>query len=125
MKILIVEDMDDRNKWFKDTFKDHELDMVNNSKEAIELVKNNKYDFIFLDHDLGNRIFVHSNDENTGYQVAIEIPKTENKQTPVVLHSWNPGGVKNMEIALKDNKNVYVSFFGSFDKNILQEIKNK
>ena len=56
-KILILEDDDNRILIFKRnySFCGYELVFVKHSNEAIEQLKNNKFDFIFLDHDLNGK----------------------------------------------------------------------
>jgi response regulator of citrate/malate metabolism len=52
-------------------FSNSEIITADCADEAKLLLKNTKkFSIMFLDHDLGNRIYVNSNEENTGYQVA-------------------------------------------------------
>ena len=65
--ILVVEDDYRRIKWFKDNLeKSCYLDVFEHANQGIKAVKEKKYDLIFLDHDLGGRVFVPSEDANTG-----------------------------------------------------------
>ena len=101
MKIFVLEDDPNRINWFTRAFYDCELITVAATAEKGKYyIRNYKYDLIFLDHDLGNRQFVPSNDPITGYQVAKEIPNSINKNTPIVIHSYNPAGVANMQAIL-------------------------
>ena len=112
IRILVIEDSEDRLKWFQAEFGHCDLTMATNAKAGISYVKDRKFDLIFLDHDLGHRVFVDSNDENTGYQVAKAIVISEfNNTTPVVIHSWNPTGAENMRTILTNS--IYIPF-GTF-----------
>ena len=116
IKILIVEDDDERIHWFRQEFGDFSLTIVKTAQAGISYVENEKFDIIFLDHDLGNRIFVDSEDLNTGYQVAKVIPKSKNSNTPVVVHSYNPAGVQNIVSILP---NSVALPFGTFSKKLI------
>lgn len=96
MKILIVEDDFTRIKMFKSWLIGFDYDVCEDADPAIEKVNNEKYDLIFLDHDLGGRVFVDSNDKNTGYQVAKAIVNSINKDSFVIIHSLNPVGAEKM-----------------------------
>ena len=96
IKILIVEDDKNRIKWFKDELIEFTLDIVETAKLGIALCGTRKYDIIFLDHDLGGEIYVPSENDNTGYQVAKVMVNSINFETPVVVHSHNPSGAKNI-----------------------------
>lgn len=100
MKILFLDDMEIRHESFKKCFPDDEVISVKTAKEAIELLeKDLKWDLICLDHDLGDRVFVPSEDENTGYQVAKFLSDKDIKCT-IMIHSCNPIGAKNMQLLL-------------------------
>lgn len=103
-KVLILEDNDDRIKIFKRLFLN--ADIVKTAKEAIDLVAKNKYDIIFLDHDLGGEVYVDSEHENTGYQVAkfIMYEDNPNKITEVIVHSMNWWGANNIKTVIRHAK---------------------
>lgn len=117
INILILEDDEDRIKQFKERFfslfngKDKNLiisviEYARTAKEAIEfLKKTTHYDIIFLDHDLGNRVFVSSDDENTGSEVVRYLVENANHytNTKFIIHSFNPLGAKNMLNNIKEN----------------------
>jgi len=122
MKALILEDDKRRILWFEEKLKDAEADFTVKAKKCIELLKKNLYDIIFLDHDLDGKIFVPSEKSNTGYQVAKVIPETINKNTPVVIHSYNPDGAEKMRDAIGGSATL--CSFGDFDIQVLDnEIK--
>ena len=87
------------------------MDRAVSVDEAAALLQQNRYDLIFLDHDLdfGRRIYIDPEEPNTGYQLALKIAEDPNhRETPVVVHSLNWFGsnriVKTLERA------VYVPF---------------
>jgi len=118
MNIFILEDDPRRKEVFKEWFKNEDFIIVEDADAAIELLSKNKYDFIFLDHDLDGRVYVDSKEHNTGYTVAEAISGTLNKTTRVVIHSHNTVGAALMLSVLSENKAEYMPF-GSFDENIL------
>jgi CheY-like chemotaxis protein len=117
MKILVLEDNEERIKWFKRKLEPFcDLTMFSNAELAIEKIKEEKFDVIFLDHDLGGKVYVDSNEPNTGYQVAKIIPNTINKDSYIIIHSLNPVGIQNMMNEL-NGMNVIRMHFGTFDFN--------
>ena len=116
MKILVLEDDIRRIEIFEFYFKKLDLKVTSSSKEAVDLVNKIKYDVIFLDHDLGvdpntgnkvNQVYLKSG-EYTGYEAAQAIATSINKETPVVIHSYNQVGAKAMGDVLV--KSVYYPF---------------
>lgn len=115
-RILVVEDDIQRIRWFRDNLPaDAEVHYIDIATRGVEFVKKNKYDMVFLDHDLGN---IQGMD-NTGYTVAKALSKTGNTSTEVVIHSWNPIGARQMVECLRSNgfNKVVESRFGSFSIN--------
>lgn len=97
MKIFILEDDSNRMVKFRRELIGHQIDHAKTAEEGSNLIGSNKYDLIFLDHDLGGKQMVDSNNENTGYQLAKFIAKSmENKTTPCIVHSCNPAGAHNI-----------------------------
>jgi len=100
MKMLVLEDNEDRIKVFKEALIKHDVDYTDSSKEAIELLKKNPYVTIFLDHDLGGKEMVMSG-ENTGYEVAKFLSEHKSLMPKqVIIHSLNGVGSSNMKRAL-------------------------
>jgi CheY-like chemotaxis protein len=103
MKIFVLEDSAERIESFKKWLAGNDVTYVEDAATAHPLLKNVKYDLIFLDHDLGNRSMVSSDDPNTGYAVAKEIIHGVNHSTQVVVHSMNPIGAANIMGVLPNN----------------------
>lgn len=115
MKILIVEDNYIRIKWFELKLQAFcELTVCEDAKSGIDKILTEKFDLIFLDHDLGGLVYVQSDENNTGYQVSKNIPKSINDNSEIIIHSLNPVGVSNMMSVLK-GMDVKRLPFGSFD----------
>ena len=82
MKILIVEDSEDRMMFFKQVFSECHLKFSSNSGEAISLIDKESFDLIFLDMDLEDGF-------GRGFDVAIRLKKGQNAYSIVVVHSMN------------------------------------
>jgi len=96
MKILFLDDMKERHDYFQESCIDQDITHVWTSKEAIDKLKTDKFDAIFLDHDLGGEVYQKSI-RGTGCEVAEFIARNDVGTPDIVLHSWNPEGVKNMK----------------------------
>jgi len=120
MKILILEDDPERIHWFYKKFFKHDITCTNSVDGAIRCIKDKEYDIIFLDHDLGGKVFCNHQEEPTGYHVACMIPSSENKNTMVIIHSWNSPAAKLMKehlVAATDYTGTVVTMvFGTFDE---------
>ena len=76
---------------------------VEMGKEILEhiLQENIHIDFIFLDHDLGGRIYVESKDPNVGMRIAEFISEhTEFSDAQIYFHTQNEVGAENMKRVL-------------------------
>lgn len=103
-KVLILEDSAERVKAFSTNFINAEIIYTQIPIEAINHLKNEKFDYIFLDHDLGGTVYANS-DENSGYAVAKWLEENPDRQPDyIILHSLNPTGVANMKQALPKAK---------------------
>ena len=103
MDILILEDSSARCELFKKYLKEHNLFFCDNVDDAKILIDNQKFDMIFLDHDLEGQIYVNSNYENTGYQVAKYIA-SKNIESQIIIHTMNYSGARNMRSVLPKAK---------------------
>jgi len=104
-KILILDDDEIRHVQFASKYGTSEvLTHVRTAKEAIDELKTHKFDYVFLDHDLGGEQMVNSG-PGTGYEVAewIAYNKESHPSNMVILHSLNSPGRKNMCTVLKSN----------------------
>lgn len=110
MRILVVEDDSYRIEWFQKATIGHIVDFAIDADSAIVKVHQNDYDLIFLDHDLGNRQMVSSDDPNTGYTVAKSLIQSRNSKAAVVIHSLNPVGALNIKRVVGDQAMIYPYF---------------
>jgi hypothetical protein len=101
MKIFVLEDNSERVMYFTLMFLNHALLVTNNAGLGRMALHNEKFDMMFLDHDLGGQVFVDSSEPNTGHYLCKHMHETMNIDTPVVIHSWNGPGAENMESVLK------------------------
>jgi len=76
-----------------------EMTHVETAHECIEIMKKEKFDWIFLDHDLGGEVFVNTDEENTGSEVARWMSKNWDRfeDSEVVIHSYNSAGAQCMQ----------------------------
>lgn len=81
MKILFVDDI--RVPQLKD-----DIEVVRNYNDAISCLKNNTYDYISLDHDLG--------EDKTGYDIAKYIVENQIQLKGFRVHSANIVGRFNI-----------------------------
>ena len=108
MNVFILEDdpTNVRIPFFKLRLNRHKLYIAKDAYEGINLLQkmldeNVPIDYIFLDHDLGGRVFVNSNDENCGVRVA-EFIKEKGIKSNIVLHTENVVGAYNMKAILPE-----------------------
>lgn len=102
--VLVLEDNEERIKHFKKNLVGNNFKIVSVSDACIELLVKDKWDVLFLDHDLGGRSYVPSSESNTGYQVAKFLhdnPKYKPSEV-IIIHSLNPIGAENMQNALPE-----------------------
>lgn len=87
---------------------------VETASQAMDMLNEQKFDVVFLDHDLDGMHFADSELPNTGFRVARHITGMSfvNHPTFVVVHSWNHAGVAKMMLQLQ-NFPAYVAAFGT------------
>ena len=101
--VFILEDDEYRIKWFKEIFKDvPTLYITKQPGTAIEVLNQQVFDILFLDHDLENDAYEAFEEgrepqkELTGLYVAEQLKDTKNRDTHCIIHSMNPSGAANM-----------------------------
>lgn len=99
MKIFVLEDDQQRITRFQKELMDegkHELTLAKSVEEGVKKFSP-PYDLMLLDHDLGGRQYVNSEDEDTGYTFLQQLPvKKAVKGTVVIVHSYNYEGAQRM-----------------------------
>jgi hypothetical protein len=102
MKILILEDAEERVRQFKQKFIEHDVKVSDKPKEIIQLLQDDSWDVLFLDHDLGDKIYVPSG-EGTGFEVADWLAHNPDRiPSLVILHSLNYHGRQAMASKIPD-----------------------
>jgi len=81
-RILIVEDNGSRQDFFRDVLSEYALVFTTTSTAAIDLLKQQTFDFIFLDMDLDDGL-------GRGLDVARVLKETPNSYADVIVHSMN------------------------------------
>jgi CheY-like chemotaxis protein len=99
MKVLFLDDDPTRQKAMKAMLPG--ITQVYTADGAIKALSAGDYSEIFLDHDLGGKVYVDSKEYNTGMTVAKWLTKHKQDAT-IVIHSYNAAGARNMAVALKD-----------------------
>jgi len=100
IRVFLLEDDKRRHDWFTERFQGDYLDIADNVPQAQELLSNNSYDAIFLDHDLHPEHYNSSttDDEHTGYAIALWLaskPQLQRAST-ILVHTRNADGAMRM-----------------------------
>lgn len=102
MNILLLEDNPKRIEWFETIFIKENLMVATSVDQAIDFLESySDISELYLDHDLDGRIFVNSEEPNTGYQLAKYIADSGRIFHRIFVHSMNPYGASNMYNVLK------------------------
>jgi len=86
LKVLIVENTPERQKTFKNLFKENAWILVNTAQRAKTLIEVYDFDLILLDFDIDG--------PHSGENIAQFIPHSRNADTLVWVHSMNAPGVE-------------------------------
>jgi DNA-binding response OmpR family regulator len=100
MRVLILEDDDMRIEHFKKRFPDAALDIVKHAEEAIYCLKENQYDIICLDHDLGDQQ-MEWDEEDCGMLVAEYLAENPQEHAKVIIHSFNTPRAMRMHYLIR------------------------
>ncbi len=107
IQVFLLDDDVRRHRWFAKRFDGDDLDIAENVDEAKELLQENKYDAIFLDHDLLPEHY-ESNDHDdfarTGYAVAEWLNENReiNRAATIIVHTRNADGAIKMVEKLRE-----------------------
>ena len=122
MKILILEDDDNRIRKFKQNFIGCELFITHLPATANKWLHEEEFDFIFLDHDLADEHYLQDTvcSETTGLCTAEYLGSNPNlcKKATVIVHSLNPNGSERMMTALGQRVKHKIPFITLFDRLI-------
>jgi len=124
IKVLLLDDDSRRHRWFIKRFKGDDLDLAENVQEAKELLAENTYDAIFLDHDLLPHHYDsndHGDTENTGYAIAEWLNERSELQraATIIVHTRNADAAIPMVLKLRESgRNVEYCAFPMLDLKI-------
>jgi hypothetical protein len=110
MRVLFLDDNRNRREQFTKNSISHSVDLAVTAEQAIDFLRENSYDLIFLDHDLD---FAHYDGDyskgKSGLDVAKFLKTCEHQFGKIVfVHSLNPDGRKNIKSHLVDSFRVYL-----------------
>ncbi len=122
--VFLLDDDERRHRWFQKRFVGDELDIAENVEEAKELLAENSYDAIFLDHDLLPHHY-ESNDHDdfasTGYAIAEFLDENRDLQraATIIVHTRNADAAIPMVQKLRESgRNVEYCAFPMLDLKI-------
>lgn len=100
IRVFLLDDDIRRHQWFAQRFKGDFLDVAHNVEQARQLLSDNAYDAIFLDHDLHPEHYnsQSSDDERTGYAIASWLASGPHLQraSTILVHTRNADGAMRM-----------------------------
>jgi len=107
LRVLVLDDERGRHDWLAERFKRDHFDSAFEPAEAIELLTSNRYDAIFLDHDLLPHHYRNQqepDDERTGYAVASWLAANAGKHSVarIIVHTRNADGAWRMVSLMRD-----------------------
>lgn len=114
--VFLLEDSEARIEWFKKQCPG--VVVAETALQAIDILKDKEFDWVFLDHDLGLLDYAgySAGGEGTGRDVARFLSGTGYIAKHCIIHSWNPKGAA----AMKDILQGAVAIpFGQFDIDII------
>jgi hypothetical protein len=99
-RCFLLEDSEERIAWFVDRLPS--IDMATNVHDAVEILAQKEYDFVFLDHDLGLLDYAgYCGPEGSGKDVARYLSGRGFIGHNVLIHSWNSIGAAAMKDILE------------------------
>lgn len=120
MNILFLDDNPKRVKAFRSEVPFAKI--AYNAPDMIKLIKDQDepIDFCFLDHDLGGEVYVDSNREDTGAEVARWISAKKPDINVVIVHTYNPEGAAIMTSVIKKAGYEHVEYFPFMSENFVR-----
>jgi CheY-like chemotaxis protein len=114
MRILFLDDSEERIEQAKEIYSGAELVIVRTAPEAIQQLFHGPWDVVSLDHDLGGEVLVDSDREDCGMEVVRWIIKNKPPLKIITIHSWNiPAGKRMAEDLQKAGYYAHIHPFGS------------
>jgi hypothetical protein len=105
IRVFLLDDDIRRHQWFAQRFKGDFIDVAHSVEQARQLLSENSYDAIFLDHDLHPEHYNSStnDDERTGYAIASWLASNPQLQraSTILVHTRNADGAIRMVEAMR------------------------
>lgn len=98
MRVLVVDDSEERQVWFAREWKGHEVVAAVSALEATRALEGDRFDVVTLDYDLGDCSPCGS---VVAHFIAHDLPP-EKRPGQIILHSANPIGARDMATRLHD-----------------------
>jgi CheY-like chemotaxis protein len=124
ISVFLLDDDERRHKWFEKRFNGDELDIAETVEEAKQMLLEETYDAIFLDHDLLPHHYEsndHDDFERTGYAVAEWLHEKADLQraATIIVHTRNADAAIPMVQKLRESgRNVEYCAFPMLDLKI-------
>ena len=124
ISVFLLDDDRRRHKWFQNRFDGDEIGIAETVEKAKELLADNSYDAIFLDHDLLPHHYEsndHNDFANTGMAVAEWLNENPDLQraATIIVHTRNADAAIPMVVKLRESgRNVEYCAFPMLDLKI-------
>jgi hypothetical protein len=107
LRVFVLDDDGRRHEWFAERFRRDQIDSAVEPAAAVELLASNRYDAIFLDHDLLPHHYENQqqpDDERTGYAVAAWLAENAGRHSVarIIVHTRNADGAWRMVSLMRD-----------------------
>ena len=124
ISVFLLDDDDRRHRWFERRFEGDDLAIADNVEDAKQMLEEESFDAIFLDHDLLPHHY-ESNDHDdfarTGYAIAEWLNDRPNlqKAATIIVHTRNADAAIPMVQKLRESgRNVEYCAFPMLDLKI-------
>lgn len=106
--VFLLDDDKRRHRWFQKRFEGDELYIAETVEQAKELLQENSYDAIFLDHDLLPHHYEsneHDDFASTGYAIAEFLDENRNIQraSTIIVHTRNADAAIRMVEKIRES----------------------
>jgi response regulator RpfG family c-di-GMP phosphodiesterase len=108
ISVFLLDDDKRRHRWFQRRFEGDELYIAETVEEAKQLLGENSYDAIFLDHDLLPHHYESNNHDDfasTGYAIAEYLNENKDLQraSTIIVHTRNADAAIRMVEKLRES----------------------
>jgi CheY-like chemotaxis protein len=107
-RVLVVEDSEYRIKWFAERLNSGPVQFATTPRMALDILSNQKFDVIFLDHDAG----IDPNIGPVNFMCVANKLAEIDFQGEVIIHSMNYQAAARMRHVMR---NGHITMFGDFE----------